>query len=172
MNARFVAACAAGACCLALGAGSALAHGGTHPAEPSASLAHVRGTTTFLIRPTQAGGPMGVARLTQRGPVVRGFVVVWGLAPGSRHANHLHGNAVGEAPARCAPESRRTTRHLADLPDLVADASGVAFGTVAVRVGERAVRPGVYLMVHRDPTTHGGTMTPGANPPLACGNLR
>ncbi|WP_217913135.1 superoxide dismutase family protein [Miltoncostaea marina] len=175
MNARITAACAAVAC-LAMGAGIAGAHGGAHPGAPesprAAALAAVRGDATVLIRPLRAGGPMGVARLTQRGGTLRGFIVMWGLAPGSRHAEHVHGSAVGGPVAACAPAGRRTTRHLADLPDLVADANGVAFGVIRERVTERAVRRGVYLMVHRDPTTAGAPMVPGANPPLACGALR
>jgi Cu/Zn superoxide dismutase len=173
MSARSIAACAAACCCLTAGAGVALAHGGSHPAPPATpapALGKVRATTTTLLQPISPGGPMGVAHVTQRGAVLSGFVVVWGLEPGSRHANHVHGNAVGGPLARCTPGSRRTTRHLADLPDLVADANGVAFGVVRERVTERAVRRGVYLMVHRDPTTS-GPMAPGMNPPIACGNL-
>ena len=175
MNARSIAACAATVCCLGMGSGLALAHGGTHPstpATPAAALAKVRATTTLLIPPTAPGGPMGVAHLTQRGAMVSGFIVVWGLAPNSRHANHLHANPVGEAAARCAPEARRTTRHVAELPELVADGAGVAFSVVRVKVTEPAVRRGTYLMVHRDPVMQGAPMVPGVNPPLACGNLR
>lgn len=169
MNARPITACIA-ACGLLATGGTAAAHGGSHPATPARDLAAVRASTTLLIQPTALGGPMGVAHLTQRGAVVRGFIVMWGLAPGSAHANHLHGNAVGDDVARCAPEARRTTRHLADLPALTADANGVAFGVVRERVTEKAVRRGVYLMVHRDPPMD-GAMMPGTNPAIACGNL-
>ena len=176
MKARSIAACAATVCCLGMGSGLALAHGGTHPstpATPAAALAKVRATTTLLIPPTTAGGPMGVAHLTQRGATVSGFIVMWGLTPNSRHANHLHGNPVGDAAVRCAPDALRTTRHPAELPEMVADGAGVAFSVVRVKVTELAVRRGVYLMVHRDPAMPAGApMVPGANPPIACGNLR
>lgn len=172
MNARSIAACAAACCLLGAGAAAATAHSGAHPTTPAPGLGAVRESTTLLVRPLSLGGPMGVAHLTQRGARVTGFVVMWGLEPGSTHANHLHGNAPGDPVARCLPESRRTTRHVADLTDLVADANGVAFGIIRERVTETAVRRGVYLMVHRDPTMHrGGAMTPGVNPPIACGNL-
>lgn len=174
MNARIAIACAVGACALAaIGGTVAAGHGGeTHPSPPAPKLASVKAQTTVLLRSTDTGETTGVVRVVQRGARLRGFVVVWGLEPGSVHANHIHGNAVGDPVARCNPASRRTMRHLADRPDLVADDRGVAFGVINERVTERAIRRGVYLMVHRNPSPPAGmTAMPGSNPPLACANL-
>lgn len=174
MNTRIAIACAAGACALAaIGGTMASGHGGeTHPATPPPALASVKGQTTVLLRSVDTRQATGVVRVIQRGARLRGFVVVWGLEPGSRHANHIHGNAVGDRVAACNPAKRRTMRHLADRPDLVADDRGVAFGVINERVTERAIRRGVYLMVHENPTPPAGTaMVPGMNPPLACANL-
>ncbi len=123
------------------------------------------------LGPGAAGGPMGIVRLTQRGRLLSGFVVMWGLEPGSSHAAHLHGLADGSS-ARCLPESARTTRHVANLPDLTADASGVAFGIIRMGVNEAAVRRGVYAMVHTHPSppAHMAGMVHD-NPPIACGNF-
>jgi hypothetical protein len=116
----------------------------------------VKAETTMLLRSVDTRQATGVVRVIQRGARLRGFVVVWGLEPGSRHANHIHGNAPGAAAARCNPAGRRTMRHLDDRPDLIADERGVAFGVINERVTERAVRRGVYLMVHQNPSPPAG----------------
>jgi hypothetical protein len=151
----------------ALAAVPAVAHGpGGHGAAPDADF---RAAAAIRIRPLAPGGPRGVAFLRQRGTRLTGWIAVWGLAPGTVHANHLHGPN-----ARCTPASRRTMNHVAEPPDLRADAQGVAFRAIDMTVHTVAVTRGVYWMVHENPspsakerTTH-ATMT---NPPLACGNI-
>lgn len=161
------------ACALVALVGSASAHNGPHhPTPPAPGVATVRAQTTQLLRAIDTGQPTGIVHVVQRGRALRGYIVVWGLAPHSRHANHVHGNPVGEPAARCNPPARRTMRHLAERPDLVANGRGVAFATINERVSERAIRRGVYLMVHANPTAASGhAMAPMTNPPLACANL-
>ena len=124
--------------------------------------------TTTVLRNVGTMAPVGVAHLRQRGARLTGFIVVWGLAPGSRHANHIHGRVTGKAgAAQCFPAARRSMRHILDRPDLVADAAGVAFAVVNERVTERAIGRGAQLMVHAEPSGGHGT-----NPQLGCANLR
>lgn len=169
MRLRTAAACLAATACLGASA-VALANPQKRPEPGPAIRVTLPGTGSHAVvqlRPDQPRGPRGVAFLAQSGKRLHGAVVVWGLAPGSRHGVHLHGNPVGQKPARCRPAARKTTRHVVEFPDLVADADGVAFALINARASERVIRKGVYLQVHADPT---GGRNP--NPPLTCGDLR
>ncbi len=181
MKSSTMSACVAGACALAAITATASGHGGghhpVHPSTPKATkaLAAFTAQTTTLLRSTETRSATGVVHLRQRGSRLTGYVVMWGLEPGSTHANHIHGTVVGApSPARCFPDARRSTRHILDRPDLVADSAGVAFAVINAKVPERTVRRGAYLMVHAHPTAAGGhRAAPGTvNPPIACGNLK
>jgi hypothetical protein len=150
---------------LALGLGLAGCGGGDD--DGGATTASGEGTAAFLLDPLATGGPHGAASLTQDGTHVTGWIVVWGLEPGSVHPNHLHANPEGEAEASC-PDAP-TDRHAVDFEPLRADASGVAFRRVDIEVGEPVVRPGVYWMVHKSAAE--AAESPGAPQDLACGDI-
>ena len=137
----------------------ALAHGDeTHSAAPPESF---RAGASVRLSAVAGGGPQGVAFLAQRGTKLTGWLSIWGLVPGSRHGAHVHG-----PDAACRPASRRTTAHLVDLPDLVADDTGVATAQISLTVNAAAVATRTYVMVHARPGA-----TKGANPGIACGDI-
>jgi hypothetical protein len=141
-------------------AAQALAHehpgGGGHGSPPSGTLQ----SSWAVVNQVDGSGARGLVGVRQRGTRLTVSIVVHGLEPGSVHAAHVHG-----PDASC---SKRTTRHAAELPDLVADEHGVASRTVALTVAEQvAGRAGYYVMVHANPTSEHAA----ENPPLACGTL-
>ncbi len=89
----------------------------------------------------------GEAFLKQEGDHLTGWRRVWGLAPNSRHANHLHG-----PDGACSPASKQVSNMAVVLPDLVANAKGEAYGTLNLIVHQRVVGPGYFIVVHAKPT--------------------
>jgi hypothetical protein len=153
----------------------ATAHGTTtEPGHDSpaagAPKASFHATAQIEITRVVGGGPRGVAFLEQRGTRLTGWIAVWGLKPGTVHANHLHGPN-----AACRPAARRTTDHVANMPELKANKNGVAFRKINMQVTQTAVTKGVYWMIHKNPTSAAMPMpsspTSPTNPPLACGDI-
>jgi len=97
-------------------------------------------TAGFELVPFEDGGPPAVAYLEQDGDRVRGWVVAWGLRPGSPHAAHL-----GPTGADCA---RRPPDPRVRLPVLRADENGVAFRRFTVSAEEDVAGPRWALTVH------------------------
>lgn len=93
----------------------------------------------------------GAADLAQSGARVSGTISIVGLEPGSAHAAHVHGVA-GEDHG-CA-EEERTSEHLVELPDVVADDDGVVEVEIDVTAPEGSIREGTYLMIHAQPDAH------------------
>lgn len=118
------------------------------------------GTATTVgelqLRPAIAGGPRGVGLFRQTGASLRGWVVVWGLQPRSRHAVHFHGPN-----SSCGQKADPVAAHA----DLIADASGVAYATVKIRSRVQVLRKGIYYNVHAKP------FTAEENPEIACANV-
>jgi hypothetical protein len=108
------------------------------------------------IRPTVANGPRGAGLFRQTGANLRGWVVVWGLAPRTRHAVHFHGPK-----SACGEKADPVAAHA----DLVADARGVAHATVKIRSPIQVLRKGIYYNVHARP------LTATENPEIACANV-
>ena len=108
------------------------------------------------IRPTIAGGPRGAGLFRQTGSNLRGWVVVWGLAPRTRHAVHFHGPR-----SACGEKADPVAAHA----DLVADERGVAYATVKIRSRVQVLRKGIYYNVHARP------LTATENPEIACANV-
>lgn len=109
----------------------------------------------------------GSAELRQEGSNVVGMIRVTGLEPLSAHAAHIHG-VPGEHHG--CEEERRTTNHLVNLPDVVADESGVAEMTINVRAPDGTIRDGTYLMLHTNPAAshhEGGAPTGSRRDPAA-----
>ncbi len=118
------------------------------------------GTATAVaelqIRPSISNGPRGVGLFRQTGGNLRGWVVVWPLVPGSKHAVHFHGPN-----SSCGQKADPVAAHA----DLVADARGVAYATVKIRSRVQVLRKGIYYNVHARP------LTATENPEIACANV-
>jgi hypothetical protein len=108
------------------------------------------------ISPTAATGPRGVGLFRQSGASLRGWVVVWGLQPRSKHAVHFHGPR-----SACGRKADPVAVHA----DLEADSRGVAYAKVAVRSPVQVLRKGFYYNVHVKPATA------SENPEIACANV-
>lgn len=132
------------------------------------------------LKPIESDGPRGSIDLVQEGDQITGTIRLGGLEPGTAHAAHLHGEPGGEF--SCAGE--KTSAHLINFPDLVADYRGVAELSVDITAPPGTLRAGTYVMAHENPRTVGQVATeavviePGAgmmvemeNPPIACADV-
>ena len=108
------------------------------------------------LRPTVPDGPRGAGLFRQTGTTLRGWVVVWGLAPRTRHAVHFHGPK-----SACGRKADPVAAHA----DLVANGRGVAYARVAIRSRVQVLRRGFYYNVHAKP------LTATENPEIACANV-
>ncbi len=104
------------------------------------------------------GGPQGVAYLKRVGTRLTGWIVVWGLAPGTSHAWHVHGPQGSCTGTQANP--------VASDDDLVADANGVAYVKVSTTSALNVIRRGFYLNVHELGSADGV----GAG--ITCGDIR
>jgi hypothetical protein len=118
-----------------------------------------RTVAALELRPDGGSTVRGAAYFAQRGARLSGWVVVWGLEPGTSHAVHFHGPN-----GSCA--SRPAKPAVAGHADLVADGRGVAFTRFATTSTVPALRRGFYYNVHQHPTAH------GSSPSIACGEIR
>jgi len=166
-------------CCAALAAGTgvAIAHTGGDEGHHGggAMLDDYEAHATVTVRSIATREVVGMAMLRQHGTSLVAKIVVSGLAPGSRHANHLHGEAVGDPVKGCFAAGGHSTRHIHDNPDLVANSEGTAYALIRAEVSEKVVRKGTFWMIHANPsdmaaghTGHAAT----ANPGVACAPIR
>jgi hypothetical protein len=114
-------------------------------------------TAELRIEPSEAGGPRGVGSLRHRDGRLTGWIVVWGLEPGSRHAVHFHGPG-----ASCGAKADPVAVH----DDLVADPDGVATFRLDEDAPAAVLDGGVYYNVHAEPSSA------SENPEIACGDVR
>ena len=135
---------------LSVAAASAVGSGQVASSTTATAVAELQ------ISPSVAGGPRGVGLFRQRGASLRGWVVVWGLEPRSKHAVHFHGPR-----SACGRKADPVAAHA----DLRADSRGVAYAKVAVRSPVQVLRNGFYYNVHQKP------LTEGENPEIACANV-
>jgi hypothetical protein len=134
--------------------------GGSAIIASSASGGAVTRTVAAVeLRPDGGGAARGAAYFTQRGARLSGWVVVWGLEPGSSHAVHFHGpnGTCASKPAKPAKAAHE---------DLAADSRGVAFRRFSVASPSQVLRRGFYYNVHQHPSAH------GSSPSIACGAIR
>jgi hypothetical protein len=110
------------------------------------------------LRPDGGSGARGAAYFTQRGRQLSGWVVVWGLEPGSAHAVHFHGPN-----GTCSSNPAKPPR--AAHADLIADARGVAFRRFSVQTPNQVLRRGFYYNVHARPAAS------GSSPSVTCGEI-
>ena len=115
-----------------------------------------RRAAELTIEPTAPGGPEGVGVIEHDGGRLTGWIVVWGLEPGSRHAVHFHG-----PDSACGSKADPVAVH----PDLEADGDGVASVQLDVEGPASAVDAGTYYNVHAGPSSEAD------NPEIACGNV-
>ena len=132
---------------VAVAAGSATAK--------KAPVAHV---AAIELSPVSSDGPQGVAYLKQVGKRLTGWIVVWGLEPGSGHAWHVHGPKGSCTGTQAAP--------VASDDDLQADADGVAFLRVSTVSDVKVIRKGFYVNVHEL------SSAAGVGPGITCGDIR
>lgn len=105
------------------------------------------------------GGPEGAAYLRQKGQRLTGWLVVWGLEPGSSHAWHVHGPN-----GACTPASKNRDVVVGG-PDLVANEDGVAFQKFTITSPTQVVGKGFYVNVHELSTPD------GVGGGITCGNI-
>lgn len=101
------------------------------------------GPTGMLM---EASSAEGQAELQQKGDKLTGTITVSGLEPGSDHAEHLHG-----PDGTCEPK-KMVSNMAVVLPDLKADAKGVASTSFEFTVHQQVVEPGYFIMVHAEGT--------------------
>lgn len=101
------------------------------------------GPTGMLM---EASNAKGHATLEQDGDKLTGTITVSGLEPGSDHAEHLHG-----PDGTCEPK-KMVSNMAVVLPDLKADAKGVATTSFEFTVHQQVVEPGYFIMVHAEGT--------------------
>jgi hypothetical protein len=128
-------------------------------ASAASGGAATRTIAAVELRPDGGGAARGAAYFTQRGARLSGWVVVWGLEPGSAHAVHFHGpnGTCASKPAKPA---------VASHDDVTADSRGVAFKRFSVSSPSQVLRRGFYYNVHSHPSAH------GSSPSIACGPIR
>ena len=126
----------------------------------SVSAGGPRPTRIAAVQLTSASpdGPQGVAYLRQKGQRLTGWIVVWGLAPGSAHAWHVHGPNGSCTGTQADP--------VASDDDLVANQNGVAYVRIATTSTLQLIRRGFYVNVHALSSLD------GAGPGITCGNIR
>ncbi len=101
------------------------------------------GPTGMLMEASSADGH---AELEQKGDKLSGTITVSGLEPNSDHAEHLHG-----PDGTCEPK-KMVSNMAVVLPDLKADAKGVASTSFEFTVHQQVVEPGYFIMVHAEGT--------------------
>jgi Cu-Zn family superoxide dismutase len=137
------------------------------------------------IKPTQGNSATGTARFVQQGDKTQVQVRVSGLAPNSVHGFHVHEkgdcsasdgiSAGGHFNPDGKPHAQfeKADRHAGDLPNLRADANGVAsyqFETNVLSVGTGANGViGRSVIVHRDADDYLSQPAGNSGPRVACG---
>ena len=121
------------------------------------------------LSPINGSGVRGLAYFQQRGLTLRYWVVLFGLAPNSTHAAHIHGPK-----GACTPTSANKGVAI-PFPDFKADANGVAYksGSISLKQAPASVRQplrkGFYFNVHEFPTPE--LQSKGLQA-ITCGNIR
>jgi hypothetical protein len=115
-----------------------------------------RRAAELRIEPTAPDGPEGVGVLEHDDGRLTGWIVVWGLEPGSRHAVHFHG-----PDSACGAKADPVAVHA----DLQAGPDGVATFRLDEDVPASVLERGVYYNVHTAPSSEPD------NPEIACANV-
>jgi Cu-Zn family superoxide dismutase len=168
----------AGARLLALGLTSAILAGCASTA-PSGPVARAE------LTPTAGNGVSGWVQFEQVGAQVRVSAELRGLKPNAEHGFHVHDkgdcasadgmSAGGHFNPGGKPHAHhgQVERHAGDMPNLQADAGGVASvswnsALLSVAAGPASV-VGRSVIVHRDPDDYRSQPAGNSGPRLACG---
>lgn len=145
---------------------------------------------TASLAPTRGNATVGTVQFVQQGDVVRVSGEVRGLKPNAEHGFHIHEkgdcssgdglSAGGHFNPAGKPHGHggmdEGMHHVGDLPNLKADAQGVArfsFESRTLRIGSTANDiVGRGLIVHRDPDDYVSQPVGNAGPRLACGVIQ
>jgi superoxide dismutase, Cu-Zn family len=138
------------------------------------------------LKSTQGNTASGWVRFEQSGSQVRVTAEVRGLKPNSEHGFHVHEKGDCSAPDATSagghfnPGSRphahyeQGERHAGDMPNLKADANGVAkysFTSDALSLASGGANNvvGRAAVVHRDPDDYTSQPAGNSGPRIACG---
>lgn len=146
-----------------------------------------RGTAT--LEPTKGSETAGIVTFAQRGDKVLVTAEVRGLKPNQEHGFHVHEkgdcssgdgmstgghfNPDGATHGHVQPGDRG---HAGDMPNLKADANGIA--KVTIELTKMTVAEGKFsivgkgLIVHRDPDDYKTQPTGNAGPRMACAVIK
>ncbi|HET7730449.1 MAG TPA: superoxide dismutase family protein [Usitatibacter sp.] len=166
---------------VALAAAGCAAPSSQSPSAPGA-------TATARLEPTKGNSTAGTVSFAQRGGKVLVTANVSGLKPNAEHGFHVHEkgdcssgdgmSAGGHFNPAGKPHGMHTApeRHVGDMPNLRADASGNAkasFEVSGMEIGNGAADiVGKGLIVHRDPDDYKSQPAGNAGPRLACAVIR
>lgn len=182
-SAAVLAACAAPAHQHEHGPGKPGMPGGMHGGTPGGM--HGANTAIATLGPTQGNGVRGIVMFHQQADgTVMVHARVSGLKPGAEHGFHVHDkgdcaspdgmSAAGHFnPGGHAHGPQGGTRHAGDMPNLKADAAGLAdqkfrIDGITVKDGATAVN-GRSVIVHVNPDDYTSQPTGNAGGRLACG---
>lgn len=136
------------------------------------------------VQPRSASQVVGRVWFTQGAHHTMVHYDLTGLKPGSAHGIHIHDKGDCSAPdatsagghfnpgAHPHAHPSAAVRHLGDLPNLQADATGVARGVFAVQTLELTGPQGVIgraVVVHRDPDDYRSQPAGNSGPRVGCG---
>lgn len=137
------------------------------------------------LKPTTGNTAAGWVEFQQRGNAVLVTAEVRGLKPNSEHGFHVHEkgdcsaadgmSAGGHFNPTGKPHAHygKDDRHAGDMPNLRADATGVAkyrYETTALTLRDGASSAlGRSVIVHRDPDDYSSQPAGNSGPRLACG---
>jgi len=144
-------------------------------------------SATANLEPTKGNNARGTVKFTQHGDKVRVSGQISGLQPGAEHGFHMHekgdcssgdgmsaGGHFNPAGKPHGPQSG--DHHGGDMPNLKADASGMAkadFEISGVSIGSGSADiAGKGLIVHKDPDDYKTQPTGNAGPRIACGVIK
>lgn len=142
-------------------------------------------TAVAQMKPTAGNAVAGTVRFEQSASKVIVTASITGLKPNSEHGFHVHEKGDCSAPDAMSagghfnPAGKphghhgKAERHAGDMPNLRADASGVArvmWETDLLSVGSGASDViGRSVVIHRDPDDYSSQPAGNSGPRLSCG---
>ena len=169
---------------LALAVAAAVAGGCGTSFTREAPYAPALANARAALEPTQGNATRGSVSFSQRGGKVHVTASVSGLKPNAEHGFHVHEKGDCNSPDGMSAGGHYNPggkphghfgageRHVGDMPNLKADASGNAKATFEVpgmTIGSGAADiVGKGLIVHRDPDDYKSQPAGNAGPRLAC----
>jgi hypothetical protein len=122
-------------------------------AQPSTMME----TNVVVLSPSDNSNVSGLAWVTQDGDHLIVTTLIWGLAPGSAHSNHIHSGS-------CANQGGIVY----DLADLTANEQGMATATTRVNTDMSMMGMASHYV-----NVHAGILgsAPTAAPGITCGNI-